>query len=75
MDQKCILLWQRLSGRNGGAHPELDSTANMLKQMAKSIREHFADRTIILIGDNALSKEELAQAGITENVISLHKYW
>ena len=73
--KKCILLWQRLSGLGGGAHPELDSHPIMLKQIAVAISENFPDRVIILIGDAAISKAELKTAGIKNTIVELHQYW
>ncbi|MBP5974992.1 DUF4157 domain-containing protein [Brasilonema sp. CT11] len=74
-DSKCILIWQRLSGKNGGAHKELDSEPIVLMQIARAIGEKYSDYTIILVGDKTISQDSLEKVGVKNRIIYLHEYW
>ena len=75
LDEKCILLWQRLSGQKGGAHKELDSHPIVLKQIAKVISDNFPDRTLILVGDKTVLAKDLVNCGVKNQIIEIHEFW
>jgi Domain of unknown function (DUF4157) len=74
--KKCIFLWGRASGKKGGAHKELDSHAEMLAQLAARMRAEFADRLLVMVGDEVITKPELVQKGIPEDhLLYLGEFW
>jgi hypothetical protein len=74
--RKCIFLWGRASGKNGGAHKELDSHATMMTQLATSLRDQFPDRLLVVVGDVVISREELVAKGVPEDrLMFLGKFW
>ncbi|MCK6524506.1 hypothetical protein L6R49_24125 [Myxococcota bacterium] len=63
-------LWSRASGRNGGAHPELDSDDDGLSGLANAVSS--LGRTAVIVGD-ALNSDVATVAG--DDAIDLIKYW
>lgn len=48
----CVLLWCRTSGlKPGGAHGELDTNAEVVKQLVELVDTKFGGRSVILAGD------------------------
>lgn len=47
-----IVLWSRQSGKNGGAHVELDSGFEGIRQLAKELNSNVGQREVLLVGDD-----------------------
>jgi Domain of unknown function (DUF4157) len=71
----CVFLWGRTSGKNGGAHKELDSHPAMMIQLAQMIHREFPDRVLVVIGDEVITLPELAEAGIKNHVVYMGPFW
>ncbi|HEY0482464.1 MAG TPA: DUF4157 domain-containing protein [Kofleriaceae bacterium] len=73
----CLILWGRTSGRDkpGGAHKELDSHALMIQQLAAELRDKFKDRTLVFVGDDALTREEFQGTQLSNELFYVGKFW
>lgn len=71
----CVFLWGRTSGKKGGAHTELDSHAQMMIQLAVTMRRDFPGHTIVLVGDPVITTGDLARAGIENHAMALGEFW
>jgi len=73
----CLILWGRTSGRDkpGGAHKELDSHALMIQQLAAELRTKFQDRTLVFVGDDALTREEFQGTHLPNELFYIGKFW
>lgn len=73
--QPCLVIWGRMSGQKGGAHPELDTHAQMLHQLSDFLRQQFPERVLVFVGDEAVSQPELAQNDIRNQTAYLGEFW
>ncbi|MEV5176675.1 hypothetical protein AB0L10_37630, partial [Streptomyces flaveolus] len=71
---KYVVLWSRFSGKNGGAHPQHDTSITGLRQIIDALPD---DVTVIIAGDKRPSGpdryQELAQTH--PNVFDLTEFW
>lgn len=87
-DGECIVLWSRKSGRNGGAHVELDSSFEGIRQLADNLNSNMSNAKILLAGDdreiqnmredagNTLEKTKLQQiAASRPRVAAMGSFW
>lgn len=74
LGSNVVLLWGRTSGANGGAHKELDSHKMMMLQLADTISK-MGGRTLVPVGDEAMTAQDLSDAGITEDMFYLGRFW
>lgn len=70
--KKCLILWGRNSGQKGGAHKELDSHKLMVMQLAAKLRSSFADRKLLFVGDEVITKEELT---VGNEIVYMGEFW
>ncbi len=78
----CILIWQRLSGVAGGAHPELDSHPKVLKQIIKLLFKKYPDRKFVLLGDRTDVEADVKHYTTNElnhskpiDIVALNEFW
>ncbi|MEU6601856.1 hypothetical protein [Streptomyces flaveolus] len=73
-NDKYVVLWSRFSGKNGGAHPQHDTSVTGLRQIIDALPD---DVTVIIAGDKRPSGadryQELAQTH--PNVFDLTEFW
>lgn len=87
-DGECIVLWSRKSGRNGGAHVELDSSFEGIRQLADDLHSNMSSARILLAGDdrevqsaredasNTLERTKLQQiAASRPRVAAMGSFW
>jgi hypothetical protein len=74
--RKCLFLWGRTSGQKGGAHKELDSHKVMMLQLASALQGEFADRVLVIVGDQVVDRAEFLEAGVPEDrLVFLGPFW
>jgi len=71
-----IVLWSRQSGKNGGAHPELDSSYKGIRQLARAFIDCGKSVTVLLAGDDKKDKlGYFANEPDMDGVISVSEMW
>src|SRR5262249_10911249 len=56
-----LVLWSRQSGKRGGAHVELDSGYEGIRQLARYFAIEKGSATVLLVGDESKAGGKLAQ--------------
>lgn len=71
-----LVLWSRQSGKRGGAHIELDSSYEGIRQLARYFAINQASATVLLAGDESKSGGKLAGLA-TESVqiVNISNMW
>jgi hypothetical protein len=54
---QCVVIWSRQSGKNGGAHVELDSGFKAIKELATAVNTNVGQRQVLLVGDDRTISE------------------
>lgn len=71
-----VVLWSRQSGKRGGAHPELDSSYEGIRQLARAFLKCGKPVTVLLAGDERSDKlNNFANLPGMDNVISVSDMW
>lgn len=71
-----VVLWSRQSGKRGGAHPELDSSYEGIRQLTRALLECGKPVTVLLAGDERNDKlNAFANLPGMDNVISVSDMW
>lgn len=71
-----VVLWSRQSGKRGGAHPELDSSYEGIRQLARAFLKCSKPVTVLLAGDERSDKlNNFANLPGMDNVISVSDMW
>jgi hypothetical protein len=71
LDRHIVVIWGRKSGKNGGLHPESDSSATGMAQIAQ--RCMARGRTVLLVGD--IVEEKIAKHAGFRDCVHLGKFW
>jgi hypothetical protein len=69
-----VALWSRQSGKRGGAHAELDSSFEGIRQLAELFTQGDAAATVLLCGDERNAKMESIAASMPR-VFSIAEIW
>jgi hypothetical protein len=70
IQDNAIVLWGRLSGQKGAAHPESDSDPVVWDSLISHLKARYPNRQIVLIGDEIKVNETNKK-----NVVQIHEYW
>jgi hypothetical protein len=71
-----VVLWSRQSGKRGGAHPELDSSYEGIRQLARAFVDCVKPVTVLLAGDERSDKlNTFANRPGMDDVISVSDMW
>jgi hypothetical protein len=71
-----VVLWSRQSGKRGGAHPELDSSYEGIRQLTRAFLKCGKPVTVLLAGDERSDKlNNFANLPGMDNVISVSDMW
>jgi hypothetical protein len=74
--QNIVVLWSRQSGKRGGAHVELDSSFEGIRQLARYFAISEGTATVLLAGDESKGGGKLAAlAAENPQIINISNMW